>query len=141
MAYTKTTFTNNVAPGVSATELNKIGDGIEEAHALAEAAADGASDAGVTALIEDDTSDVYTALSTWLVAQIADTGSAVYDALTDLIAARVSLLIVQYNSGWPSYSTDPLQVRIFLSQHASGASAPTYYNVRDLWFAYPEPVS
>ncbi|MFS1513051.1 hypothetical protein VQL36_11530 [Chengkuizengella sp. SCS-71B] len=32
MAYTKTTFVNGSAPGISAEELNKIGDGIEEAH-------------------------------------------------------------------------------------------------------------
>lgn len=38
MAYQKTVFNEGGPPGISAAELNKIGTGIEEAHALAEAA-------------------------------------------------------------------------------------------------------
>ena len=38
MAYQKTVFQSGGPPGISADELNKIGDGIEQAHVLAEQA-------------------------------------------------------------------------------------------------------
>lgn len=36
MAYTKTTFVDGAEPAIDATELNKIGTGIEDAHTLAD---------------------------------------------------------------------------------------------------------
>lgn len=135
MVYTKTTFANGVAPAINATELNKIGDGIAEAHTLAA----GASDSGVAALVADDGSDLTGALLARILEWLDDTGSALYAKVAAIIDSRVGLFIVQYTGTWGTYSTDPLQVRIFLSQPSETAPPPTYYNTRDLWFAYPSP--
>jgi len=62
VAYTKTTFVNGSAPGISEAELNKIGTGIEDAHAVTDTVEIGATaDQVITAgagLVGGGTGDV-----------------------------------------------------------------------------------
>ena len=53
--------------------------------------------------------------------------------------ATTTAIVVQWTgSAWPTYSTSTSRVRHFYSQDDVNASAPTGYNVHDLWFAHPE---
>jgi hypothetical protein len=61
----------------------------------------------------------------------------------DVIAAYLPSIpvAVQWNSTtdtWGTYDTSTARVRIFLSQDDIAATAPTYYNLKDLWFAHED---
>lgn len=65
--------------------------------------------------------------------------SGLQTALDAKADASTSAIVVQWSgSAWPTYSTSTSRVRHFYSQDSQNATAPTGYNVHDLWFAHPE---
>ncbi len=52
--------------------------------------------------------------------------------------ATTAITVSWSGSTWPTYSTDPARIRHFYSQDDENATAPTGYNLHDVWFAHPE---
>ncbi|MFK7695921.1 hypothetical protein [Paenibacillus sp. HJGM_3] len=70
MAYTKTTFNEGAAPGISAAELNKIGDGIAAAASTADSALSTAQSAQTTANTANTTANAALPASSYTAADV-----------------------------------------------------------------------